>query len=74
MKFLKTAVVACSLFAAAAACAQDEAPAANASQTSAQNNSSSAVASRARVDAPKRARRVDDCVGPASFCSVYFGN
>lgn len=76
MKSLKIAVVACSLFAAAAAAyAQNEAPAANGgSQQVTQSDSSSAAANGALADAAKPARNANDCVGPASFCTIYFGN
>jgi hypothetical protein len=76
MKSLKIAVVACSLFAAAAAAyAQNQAPAANGgSQQVTQSDSSSATASSVRADAAKPARNANDCVGPASFCNIYFGN
>ncbi|PXW17466.1 hypothetical protein [Paraburkholderia caballeronis] len=74
MKSLKVAVVACSLFAAAAAAyAQTEAPTANAPQQVAQPGTSAADAS-ARRDAAKPAKKVDDCVGPVSFCNIYFGS
>ncbi|QGZ64115.1 hypothetical protein [Paraburkholderia acidisoli] len=72
MKSVKIAVVACSLFAAAAAYAQNEAPAANVPQQGAQN-----AAAQADVPAHRnlaKPARQDECVGPASFCNIYFGS
>ncbi len=72
MKALKIAVVACSLFAAAAgAYAQNEAPASNAPQQVAQADASQTVGRR---DVVKPAKKTDECVGPVSFCNIYFGS
>lgn len=73
MKSLKVAVIACSLFAAAAASAQTESGATNAPQQVAQSNASSAPAKQGRSDAATP-KKDDNCVGPASFCNVYFGS
>lgn len=74
MKSLKIAVVACSLFAAAAAAyAQSEAPAASVPQQVAQANGPQAVAAPAHREATKPAKK-DDCVGPVSFCNLYAGS
>lgn len=74
MKSLKIAVVACSLFtAAAAAHAQAEAPAASAPQQVAQAGTSPAAVAAHR-DAAKPASKTDDCTGPVSFCNIYFGS
>lgn len=73
MKSVKIAVVACSFFAAVVAHAQNEAPAANVSQQTAQSATSHAAAAPAQRDVAKPARK-DDCVGPVSFCNIYFGN
>ncbi|HKT96690.1 MAG TPA: hypothetical protein VJS30_09160 [Paraburkholderia sp.] len=72
MKSLKIAVVACSLFAAAAAYAQNEAPAASVPQQVAQNAAQPAVQAPANQFA-KPAKK-DECVGPVSFCNIYFGS
>jgi len=75
MKSIKIAVVACSLFAAAlAAHAQTEAPASSAPQQVSQTAPSAAVATEAGRQAAPRARNTDSCVGPASFCHIYFGS
>ena len=73
MKSLKIAVVACSLFAAAAASAQTEASTTNAPQQVTRTDASSTAGTPARRDAAKPTRS-DDCVGPASFCNIYFGS
>ncbi|MEM5313663.1 hypothetical protein [Paraburkholderia sp. JHI869] len=70
MKSLKIAVVACSLFAAAAAHAQNEAPAASVPQQIAQTAAPQASAQRENVKPAKK----DECVGPVSFCNIYFGS
>jgi hypothetical protein len=72
MKSLKIAVVACSMFAAAAAYAQNEAPAASVPQQITQNAAQPAVQASANPIA-KPARK-DECVGPVSFCNIYFGS
>jgi len=73
MKSVKVAVVACSFFAAVVAHAQNEAPAANVPQQTAQAAASRAATAPAQRDVAKPARK-DDCVGPASFCNIYFGS
>lgn len=73
MKAVKTAVVACSLFATAAAWAQSEAPGARAPQQVAQ----AAAPQTARASAQRHVARAagqDECVGPVSFCNIYFGS
>ncbi|MFP6561758.1 hypothetical protein WJ542_26145 [Paraburkholderia sp. B3] len=67
MKAVKIAVVACSLFAAAAAWAQSEAPAVTVSQVS------QAAGANAQQPAAKPGAPVE-CVGPVSFCNIYFGS
>ncbi|WP_322102883.1 hypothetical protein [Paraburkholderia sp. J41] len=67
MKSVKIAVVACSLFAAGTVYAQNEAPATNASQHVAQNANAPAQTSA-------KPAKHDECVGPASFCNIYFGS
>ncbi|TCK38496.1 hypothetical protein B0G84_3807 [Paraburkholderia sp. BL8N3] len=71
MKLLKFALFACWLSAVSMAHAQTPAPAAdnaNSQQQGAQADT--APAAQRAVAAPKKAA---DCVGPASFCSVFFG-
>jgi Ni/Co efflux regulator RcnB len=72
MKSLKIAVVACSMFAAAAAYAQNDATAAGVPQQVAQSTGQPvAQASSHREMTPASQ---DPCVGPASFCNLYFGS
>ncbi|WP_233867954.1 hypothetical protein [Paraburkholderia adhaesiva] len=73
MKYVKIAVLACSLFAAAAAQAQNEVPAASAPPQGTQTAASQAVATPSQGEISKPARK-DDCVGPAGFCINYFGS
>jgi hypothetical protein len=73
MKSVKIAVVACSMFAVAAAYAQSEAPAANAPQQVAQSAAPQAVGAPAHREIVKPAKK-DECVGPVSFCNIYFGS
>lgn len=72
MKSVKIAVVACLLIAATAAYAQNEAPAANVPQNVAQSTRAQAETS-ARHEMAKPEKQ-EDCVGPASFCNIYFGS
>ncbi|WP_322060795.1 hypothetical protein [Paraburkholderia sp. J63] len=72
MKSLKIAVVACSLFAAAAAYAQNEAPAASVPQQVAQ--SAAQPAAQAPANQIAKPEKKDECVGPVSFCNLYFGS
>ncbi|HKT92921.1 MAG TPA: hypothetical protein VJS18_12180 [Paraburkholderia sp.] len=73
MKSVKIAVVACSLFAAAAAYAQNEAPAASVPQQVAQSAAPQAAQASAHREIVKPAKK-DECVGPVSFCNIYFGS
>jgi len=70
MKSVKIAVVVCSLFAAAAAHAQNEAPAASGPGQVAQSAAPQAPANRAIAKPASQ----DECVGPVSFCTIYFGS
>lgn len=72
MKSLKIAVVACSLFAAAAAYAQNQAPAASVPQQVAQ--SAAQPAAQAPANQIAKPAKKDECVGPVSFCNLYFGS
>jgi hypothetical protein len=73
MKAFKLVVVACLLSAAAVAEAQAQAPAADSSQQVAQASTAHAghAAAARRATALKQS---DQCVGPASFCNVFFGS
>ncbi|WP_084162619.1 hypothetical protein [Paraburkholderia bannensis] len=72
MKSLKIAVVACSMFAAAAAYAQNDATAAGVPEQVAQSAAQPAAQASAHREATPA--RKDECVGPASFCNIYFGS
>jgi hypothetical protein len=71
MKVLKIALIACSLSAVIAHA--QTAPAAPEQQV-AQANAQRAddVAAHGRVAAPKA--KAEECVGPVSFCNIYFGS
>jgi hypothetical protein len=72
MKVLRMALIACSLSTAVAAYAQS-APAAPEQQVAqADSQRGDKVAAHKQVEAPKA--KVEECVGPVSFCSVYFGS
>ena len=75
MKLLKVVLVACSL-SAAIAHAQGTAPSdANANvQAVAQANTAASEARVARHPATAPAKKGDECVGPASYCTLYFGS
>lgn len=67
MKSLKFAVVACSLFAAASAFAQNDASQASVPQQVAQSAAQP-------VNQIAKPAKKDECVGPVSFCNLYFGS
>jgi Ni/Co efflux regulator RcnB len=72
MKVLKMVLIACSLSTAAAAYAQ-AAPAAPEQQVAqADSQHADNVVARKRAEAPKA--KADECVGPMSFCNIYFGS
>jgi len=75
MKLLKVVLVACSL-SAAIAHAQSAAPTgANANvQEVAQANTAASETRVARHSAAAPAKKGDECVGPVSFCTLYFGS
>lgn len=77
MKALKLVLVACSLSVAALAHAQT-APADTSAQQVTQANPVQATQSGSRVDtqrpAARPAKKTDDCVGPVSYCVMYFGS
>ncbi len=74
MKVLKIALIACCLSAAvahaqSAPLAQEEQVAQAGVQRA---NSVNSVNARSRVDVPKK--KAEECVGPVSFCNIYFGS
>lgn len=74
MKVLKIALIACSLSAAVAHA--QSAPAAQEEQVAQAGvqraNSVNSLNARSRIDVPKS--KADECVGPVSFCNIYFGS
>ncbi|MFM0504066.1 hypothetical protein [Paraburkholderia caffeinilytica] len=71
MNVLKIALIACSL-SVAVAHAQTE-PAAPEQQVAQANTPrANSVATQNRVVVPKA--RAEECVGPVSFCNIYFGS
>ena len=71
MKVLKIALIACSLSAVVAhAQTTPAAPEQQVAQANAQRADN--VAAHGRVDAPKA--KAEECVGPVSFCNIYFGS
>ncbi|NML34037.1 hypothetical protein [Paraburkholderia antibiotica] len=72
MKVLKMVLIACSLSATAAAYAQT-APAAPEQQIAqAASPRANNVTKQRHVWAPKA--KADECVGPMSYCNIYFGS
>ncbi|CAB3802341.1 hypothetical protein LMG28614_05598 [Paraburkholderia ultramafica] len=71
MKVLKIVLIACSLSAAVAhAQTAPSAPEQKVAQANAQRAND--VAAKGRVAAPKA--KAEECVGPVSFCDIYFGS
>ncbi|ASW00623.1 hypothetical protein [Paraburkholderia aromaticivorans] len=71
MKVLKIALIACALSAAVAqAQTAPVAPQQQAAQATAQHDANAET--RGRVAAP--AAKAEECVGPVSFCNIYFGS
>ena len=74
MKVLKIALIACSLSAAVAHA--QSAPVAQEEQVAQAGvpraNSVNRLNARSRVDVPKS--KAEECVGPVSFCNIYFGS
>lgn len=72
MNVLKIALIACSLSAAVAHA--QTAPAAPEQQQVAQANAprANSVAEQGRVAVPKA--KAEECVGPVSFCNIFFGS
>ncbi|MEX3693708.1 hypothetical protein AB3X91_25180 [Paraburkholderia sp. BR14263] len=75
MKSLKYLVLSLSLCAAAAHAQGNQPQAAAASAQAASNNGAQSVAQSAGRAAPEQqAPKKDECVGPVSFCNIYFGS
>jgi len=76
MKALKSVLIACSLSAAlsaTAAHAQTPAPADNGQQVAqAHAQQANSTVQEGRVATPSK--KPDDCVGPVSYCNLYFGS
>ncbi|NML99771.1 hypothetical protein HHL24_17760 [Paraburkholderia sp. RP-4-7] len=70
MNVLKIALIACSLSAAVAHA--QTAPAASEQQVAQANARANSVAVQNRVALPKA--KAKECVGPVSFCNIYFGS
>ena len=72
MKVLTMVLIACSLSTAAAAYAQTAPDTPEQQLAQADSQRAGKVAARKQVEAPKA--KADECVGPVSFCSIYFGS
>jgi Ni/Co efflux regulator RcnB len=73
MKALKLVLIACSLSAAALAHAQT-APADESAQQVAQASAARVAQPEAQRPAPAPAKKANECVGPVSYCVMYFGS
>jgi hypothetical protein len=73
MKALKLVLMACSLSAAALAHAQT-ARADESAQQVAQANAARVVQPEAQRPVTKPAKKANECVGPVSYCEIYFGS
>ncbi|ACC74163.1 hypothetical protein PPMP20_30755 [Paraburkholderia phymatum] len=73
MKALKLVLMACSLSAAVLVHAQT-APADESAQRVAQANAARVVQPERQRPVAKPAKKVDECVGPVSYCAMYFGS
>ena len=75
MKVLKCLVVAMSLCAAVAHAQGNHAQSSVAAENAAANQDTSGDHAFGRVQHDKGAdKKKDDCVGPVSFCNIYFGS
>ncbi|MFM0648866.1 hypothetical protein PQR14_31495 [Paraburkholderia bryophila] len=75
MNVLKIALIACSLSAVVAqAQTAPAAPEQQLAQASAQRANGVAEQGRVAVPAAKANVRAEECVGPVSFCNLYFGS
>jgi hypothetical protein len=74
MKLLKSALVAASWLVMSAVYAQSgPATAANAQAPSQDTANAAAGQAAPSPQSPQAPRKADECVGPASFCTVFFG-
>ncbi|MEX3950708.1 hypothetical protein AB4Y40_23485 [Paraburkholderia sp. EG287B] len=75
MKSLKYLVLSLTLCAAVAH-AQGNQPQAGAvsTQAASNNGTQSAAQSAGRATPEKQTQKKDECVGPVSFCNIYFGS
>ncbi|WP_018433061.1 hypothetical protein [Paraburkholderia atlantica] len=72
MKVLKLVLIACSLSTAAAAYAQTAPAAPDQQVAQADSQRADNGAARKHAEAPKA--KADECVGPMSFCNIFFGS
>ncbi|MEX3813325.1 hypothetical protein AB3X96_24135 [Paraburkholderia sp. BR13439] len=72
MKVLKLVLIACSLSTAAAAYAQTAPVAPEQQVAQADSQRADKGAARKHAEAPKA--KADECVGPMSFCNIFFGS
>ncbi|ADG17660.1 conserved hypothetical protein [Paraburkholderia atlantica] len=72
MKVLKLVLIACSLSTAAAAYAQTAPAAPDQQVAQADSHCADKGAARKHAEAPKA--KADECVGPMSFCNIFFGS
>nr|WP_084068635.1 hypothetical protein [Paraburkholderia heleia] len=74
MKLLPAVLLACSLSASFAVHAESAAPAHADAQHLAQVNATRATTEQAPQRPATKARDANTCVGPVSFCNVFFGS
>ncbi|MEX3789888.1 hypothetical protein [Paraburkholderia sp. BR14374] len=72
MKVLKLVLIGCSLSTAAAAHAQTAPTAPDQQVALADSQRADKSAAREHAEAPKA--KADECVGPMSFCNIFFGS
>ena len=73
MKSLKYLVLSLSLCAAVAH-AQGNQPQGDTASNPGKSDSSTVAQSAGRAAPQKQAQKKDECVGPVSFCNIYFGS
>ncbi|WGS53661.1 hypothetical protein LFL96_21665 [Paraburkholderia sp. D15] len=73
MNVLKIALIACTL-SAAMAHAQMAPPVADQQLAQASAQRANGVAARSNVVTPASKAKSEECVGPVSFCNLYFGS
>ncbi|PVY28621.1 hypothetical protein C7413_1154 [Paraburkholderia silvatlantica] len=74
MKVMPCILVAMSLFATAAYAQGNHAQPSAATENATQNEAAPEAQKFGRVDHDRREGKKDDCVGPVSFCNIYFGS